>query len=280
MRTGWDRKKVRKAIGNLIAVGALRKEPVSEGHRALWTILHRHSPAKRKSKGASAMNRKQRRKAAKITKPKCSTPARVPVIPVDVRDDIATCVRSYTVIAAAGRGHCMYRARIGYEMLNYLGIPAQIALGGLVYRVGLDEKRDVVAFCGPGNVGMIHPQFGILGHCWLMSGADLIDFSVGDWRNQRPEDEDLLGPLQWSITPPSYFWLPRTSVEPKGRVWTPAIGSAIYTGWVGPSPVSSVEEIGEQLNFERVRLFLAKMAAEYHLKERLQEIGEVKTSSL
>jgi hypothetical protein len=56
-----------------------------------------------------------------------------------------------------------------------LNIPCRIALGGLVYRIGPDPVRDVVAFCGPGNVGCMRGPV-LAGHTWLEVGDDVAHF--------------------------------------------------------------------------------------------------------
>jgi hypothetical protein len=51
-------------------------------------------------------------------------------------------------------GLCFFRNVTGMITLWRLGIAAKLALGGMIYRAGPDEYRDVMAFCGPGNAGM------------------------------------------------------------------------------------------------------------------------------
>jgi hypothetical protein len=41
----------------------------------------------------------------------------------------------------------------GWYALKLAGIEAERCIGGMIYRAGPDQMRDVVAFCGPGNVG-------------------------------------------------------------------------------------------------------------------------------
>ena len=108
-------------------------------------------------------------------------------LPNDLRADIAKTVRNVDLINGSG-GLCFFRSLIGIEFLRLLGIPATLTLGGMVYRVGPDPRRDVVAFCGPGNVGQFISGQGILGHYWIESGSDVIDFSVGDWRGDMTPD--------------------------------------------------------------------------------------------
>ena len=77
----------------------------------------------------------------------------------------------------------------------------------MVYRDGPDPERDVVLFCGPGNVGQMIDG-NLMGHYWLEHGRDIIDFSAGDWRgdiipeleiNLDPDDPSDLGPIQWDL---------------------------------------------------------------------------------
>src|SRR5215831_17077509 len=104
-------------------------------------------------------------------------------LPDDIKHDIAKTVRSieWAMMDDRPGGMCFFRAMSGAVALMALGIPAKPALGGMLYRVGPDERRDVVAFCGPNNVGTrIGSSF--LGHWFVISGNDIVDFSVGDWR--------------------------------------------------------------------------------------------------
>src|SRR5437762_1443380 len=91
----------------------------------------------------------------------------------DLRADIAASIRgiefSVTGDDSCVGGLCLYRAVTGLELLGLLCIPARLTLGGMVYRVGPDSQRDVVAYCGEGNVGRLS-EAGMLGHCWLESG--------------------------------------------------------------------------------------------------------------
>ena len=92
-------------------------------------------------------------------------------------------------------GLCFYRNMTGLVTLWKLGIRARIALGGLVHRVGPDERRDVVAFCGRGNVGTKCSD-GLAAHYFIVSGDKIVDFSVGDWPADSavaPECERAMG---------------------------------------------------------------------------------------
>ena len=116
------------------------------------------------------MNRHQRRKAAKIPRRHKQPNASRSIIPDDLRRDIAQTVRDAELDIDAPGGLCLYRAIIGRKFLKSLGIAGDLCLGGMVYRAGPDPERDVVWFCGPGNVGqMIDGK--LIGHYWLDTGA-------------------------------------------------------------------------------------------------------------
>jgi hypothetical protein len=233
------------------------------------------------------MNRHERRRseklrAAKLTKQwsscrksirisqQCSKPQPgVLIIPDDLRADIAASIRSFHMMSDEG-GLCMFRTVIGYRFLCHLGIPARIAFGGMVYRVGPHPERDVVSFCGPGNVGQLHPDGGMLGHCWIENGDDVLDFSVGDWRTCCPEDELILGPVQWEIEPPEYFWLPKNSVNAIAGQHIPELGRAYYTGWRGPTPVSTIEEMGEDLDWKHIGSMFTLLCNMHDLTDRVR----------
>ena len=104
--------------------------------------------------------------------------------PADIRDDIAAIVRAVSFFGIAG-GTCFFRTAIGHMTPHMLGIPAALAIGGLIARTGPDPQRDVVAFCAEGDLGGRYsegPVPRLLEHYWLQVGTDLVDFSVGDWR--------------------------------------------------------------------------------------------------
>jgi hypothetical protein len=121
------------------------------------------------------------------------------------------------------------------------GILPRITLGGLVYRVGPDQRRDVVAFCGVGNGGAIVNGV-FAAHYFLTTDAgEIIDFSVGDWKDDihlnsavLPEAEARLGPIQWSIDPPDFHWDVASKFQRSANSGhTPELGRAWYTGFSG-----------------------------------------------
>jgi len=225
------------------------------------------------------MNRPERRKAA--AKCKQHRNAQSPlqdkpvVIPADLRADIAASIRgiefSVTADDSCTGGLCLYRTVIGLELLGLLCIPARLALGGMVYRVGPDPQRDVVAYCGEGNVGRLS-EAGMLGHCWLESGDEVVDFSVGDWRATEPEDVSVLGPVNWTIEPPDFFWLPKASVAPIAGQMTPPLGRAYYTGWRGPSPVANIQEARVGIDWRTIGSYFTACCTHYALKSRVASI--------
>jgi hypothetical protein len=121
-------------------------------------------------------------------------------LPQDIKDDIAAVVRavSYTT----GGGTCMFRAFTGGMALQAAGIEADRVVGGMLYRVGPDPMRDVVAFWGPGNFGCIRDRR-CFGRSWLRVGDDLVAFSVGDWPKENEILEALmddgLGAAAWTV---------------------------------------------------------------------------------
>ena len=61
-----------------------------------------------------------------------------------------------------------------------------------------------------------------------------------------PDDLSDLGPIQWNVEPPEYFWLPSKDARPIRREATPPLGRPYYTGWAGPPPSfwgTALEEI-------------------------------------
>jgi hypothetical protein len=219
-------------------------------------------------------------------------------LPDDIKDHIAATVRSYVL---PFRSACWFRAIIGNFVLHTLGIEASVAIGSMLYRAGPDEYRDVMAYCGQGNVAYVTPEGSFLGHAWLQTDTDIIDFSVADWRDASGIDDDLdeiitadralrdannkLGAIQWTApTLPKYFWRPINSF-PKWRPWsegdkvTPDLGDC----WYGPIRKSSRDEayrrfraISDDLvNDELVVHVLANNIEAIRLKERIAELKEM-----
>jgi hypothetical protein len=208
------------------------------------------------------MNRKQRRAAeARARKAGNAPTTKLPTwsgpVPDDIKRDIAKVVRSveFQFVDDVGidksveqegafiGGMCLFRNLAGQVMLWKLEIAAKIALGGMIYRTGPDERRDVVAFCGENNTG-VKTALGLGGHYFLISGDNIVDFSVGDWKADSahaPEHEHLMGlaptePAHWEIEPPDFFWAERSAFTPRDGTFTPELGRAWYTGWSGEPP--------------------------------------------
>jgi len=68
-------------------------------------------------------------------------------LPYDINADIAKAARALELLDGLSTGgKCLWRALVGYYALGLSGIRSGFRLGGLVYRVGPDENRDVLAF--------------------------------------------------------------------------------------------------------------------------------------
>jgi hypothetical protein len=209
-------------------------------------------------------------------------------IPEDIKTDIAKVVRSVnwqTVVPEGGL--CFFRCVTGWLVLTDLGIPAMPTLGGMVYRSGPDEERDVVAFCGPLNAGcVLDGRF--FGHYWVLSGNDFVDFSVGDWRDNStgindycPPGAPKLDPIQWTVPdPPDFFWTHQDTFKASGL--TPELGKAWYTGFRGDSRTrhtftKMIKDLRPTLKKCRDR-HLLKAYEYYALKERVFAAGEGHTA--
>src|SRR5580704_9235439 len=199
-------------------------------------------------------------------------------IPDDLKADLSEAVRS--IHFDTKFGVCGYRALTGARLLNHIGLPVQIAAGGLLYRAGPDPSRDVVAFCGPGNLGYSDPQHGIVGHYWLTIGDQIIDFTPGDWPLLEcgdmcfDETDAALGEIQWEVYPPDFYWVSRyevagtygvagTYAETLDRC-TPALGKVWYTGWRGKR-----KSVDWQLPWPEIDDHFARYCQRYSFKERL-----------
>lgn len=109
------------------------------------------------------------------------------------------------------------------------------------------------------------PQ-GMLAHCFLVSGSDIVDFSVGDWhKNSLEIPDDIAESPIWNVTPPDYFWEDRSHFVQSNH--TPDLGHAFYTGFKGNAP----DMIGLVKEFIRDNeaLPLREAMAAYCLPERL-----------
>jgi hypothetical protein len=156
------------------------------------------------------------------------------------RDGIAKTVRAVDFALPehlTGAGICVYRSLVGLEALRGCDIDAHLHVGSLLYRVGPDPWRDVIAFCGSGNAGATLNGLPLF-HTWLDVEDDIVDFSVGDWpKLQCPEiftgeAARALGPFQWTIPqPPNYWWRPYAELT---RPWRSSGTPALNEAWYGP----------------------------------------------
>jgi hypothetical protein len=196
------------------------------------------------------------------------------IYPDDIKLDIARIVRSIDWVGAAG-GTCFFRMASGHVVLGYLAIPSAMALGGMVARIGPDPERDVVAFCGEGNLGR-KDAGGMLAHYWLLVGGDLVDFSVGDWPLVCSEWEvtrtgRALPSPHWTIDLPKYHWAPRSAFDWDAAVdgFTPELGRVWYTGFAGDPPPwnAMLEDIAPLLR--QIRHHVREQVEKLALKERV-----------
>jgi hypothetical protein len=160
----------------------------------------------------------------------------------EFRAGIAVMIRAVEFPDAKG-GQCLLRCLVALEMMRGFDLNPSLHIGSLLYRVGPDPYRDVVAFCGRGNAGFSVDGHGNSFHAWIGVGGDIADFAVGDWydsaRNHDYSQEEALfprapklGPIQWTIAkPPNYWWRPRAElVKPWRSEGSPELGAA----WYGP----------------------------------------------
>jgi hypothetical protein len=139
---------------------------------------------------------------------------------------------------------------VAVQALANCNVDASLHIGSLLCRVGPDPRRDVVAFCGPGNAG-----YGQLFHAWAEVDDHMLDFSVGDWR--RLDGIIPLGrgfaPIQWATTLPEYWCKPRSAVvDPWPGARHPALGepgtASITATWPSrPGRSAVIDEIMPRL---------------------------------
>jgi hypothetical protein len=199
-------------------------------------------------------------------------------VPDDIKTDIAKVVRSidWTITGWGGPGGlCFFRAFSGLLTLQKLGIAAKPTLGGMVYRAGPDPRRDVVAFCGEGNIGR-RKGLNLLAHWFVVSSDDIIDFSVGDWKENPkllPDDGAELGPVQWTAPSlPEFFWAPFEQFQPSPSAFTPDLGRAWYTGFAGEPPDWNTLFADAASIMKSVVPHINSTISFYALKERLYAV--------
>ncbi len=141
------------------------------------------------------------------------------------KDEIAALVRSVPRAFPLGTGDCLDRSVTGAAVLTALGLPAKLKLGALLYRVGPDPVRDCFIICAPDRHSVEFRNDFCVGHFYLLSGPDLIDFSVGDFH----ADAAVMAPsMQWSIVPPDFFWDDAAHFARDPGQEVPEIGGAWY----------------------------------------------------
>jgi hypothetical protein len=146
----------------------------------------------------------------------------------------------------------------------------------MAYRAGVDLVRDVVGFCGMNwNGCMLAGRF--LGHHWLFSGNELVDFSVGDWKDCtdyseayvcQPEASDL-GPTQWTAPDlPEFFWTDKVALMKRNGAPL-RLGQAWYTGFEGTPPDCDAMVEAYLPIMKAIGPLLFKRCDELCLKERI-----------
>ena len=107
------------------------------------------------------------------------------------------------------------RAVVGFEVAHQCNLEARLD-GSLLYRVGPDPARDVVAFCGRHNAGgeVGDAAGNHIFHAWLVMGDCIVDLSAIDWPaidfcgDDIPGPAGELGPVQWTISVPPVLYGP------------------------------------------------------------------------
>ena len=153
-----------------------------------------------------------------------------------VRDGFAYMIALVDFASPPGCGHCLQRSLLAIEVLRRSGVDCQLEIGSMLYRVGPDPVRDVVACCGPDNIGKIVNDDCALYHAWVSVGGYIADFSVHEWRHFHSRHKASypgapLGPIQWTITPPAYWWRPRGKLT---GPWRPTGVPELGVAWYGP----------------------------------------------
>jgi Transglutaminase-like superfamily len=186
------------------------------------------------------------------------------------KDDIAELVRSVPRAFPVGTGDCLDRSLVGAAVLTALGLPATLKLGALLYRVGPDPVRDCITICAPDRHNL--ENHFCVGHFYLRSGPDLIDFSVGDFR----ADAAVGAPsMQWSIVPPDFFWDDAAHFARDPAQEVPEIGRAWYHSVIDDLAHAFVEKmVARKLAALRadpnLRAQLVEVFARFNLRERVK----------
>ena len=82
---------------------------------------------------------------------------------------------------------------------------------------------------------------------------------------------DDLGPIQWTVEPPDFLWIPEAPVAPIPGPHTPEIGRAYYNGWKGPTPPveQSLKDLKTALDWQSISRHFEMCCKFYALKERV-----------
>lgn len=180
---------------------------------------------------------KRKRLAAAATVEKQIQPELIP----DYFKGVAEIVNAFAVPGSdIVGGFCMPKAMIAYQTVRADGLDASIAIGGMLLRTGPSPKYDVLAWCGPHNMGQIHNDRFPIFHCWIRYDDWIFDPTVGDWRQLEVDTMEKMAfgeawrPMQWDIELPRY-WLKRASeVEAAWRSHgEPALGEVWYCPFHG-----------------------------------------------
>jgi hypothetical protein len=179
-----------------------------------------------------AAERRNRKARERVQRPNYD-PANDP----KVHQGIANIVRSIDLERPGGvvrGGKCLFRTLVALEAMRHCDIEGRLELGSMLYRVGPEPMRDVVAFCGPGNAGgTFYGQEAF--HVWVAVGNSIADFSVSDWPALSAADIVFpgvpdIGPIQWTIPQPrpgAFWWKPRSELIGRWRATgTPELGEA------------------------------------------------------
>jgi hypothetical protein len=161
---------------------------------------------------------------------------------------IAGVVRGVSLTLPGPGGLCLFRAVTGHAVLEALGFRPTLTAGGMIYRAGPHPVHDIVAFCGPQNLGCRH-NGRFVGHIWNMVDGAVVDFSAGDWRSTEVLEvgtADSLPPVTWMVEPPAFYWAPSAELTPpeaNKHTGTPALGRCWFTGWRGNDAPMVVESL-------------------------------------
>ena len=143
-------------------------------------------------------------------------------------------------------------------------------LGALLYRVGPDPVRDCIRIFAPDRRSVEFRNDFCVGHFYLRSGLDLIDFSVGDFR----ADAAVGAPsMQWSIVPPDFFWDDAAHFARDPAQEVPEIGRAWYHSVIDDPARAVVEKmVARKLAALRadpnLRAHRVEVFARFNLRER------------